>query len=74
MTRSRRVAAVLATAMLGVAGSGATAQAQSMSHWSSAQCNAYKKGYLKKHPHASKSQKSKANTILKNHGCSAKIK
>lgn len=74
MIRSRRVTALVATATVGIAGIGTAAQAESMSHWSSSQCSSWKSSYLHRHKHPTKDQKSKANKVLKAHGCSTRVK
>lgn len=72
MTLSKRVTAVVAAATLGATGFGAAAQAES--HWSSSACSSWKKSYLQRHKHPTKEQKSKANKVLKAHGCSTRVK
>jgi hypothetical protein len=68
-----RIAAVAVAAALGVGGVGVPSAGASMSHWSKTQCKTYVKSFKKKHPKATKSQKSAANKTLKGHGCSQKV-
>jgi hypothetical protein len=68
-----RIAAVAVAAALGVGGVGVPSAGASTSHWSKTQCKTYVKSFKKKHPKATKSQKSTANKTLKGHGCSQKV-
>jgi hypothetical protein len=68
-----RIAAVAVAAALGVGGVGVPSAGASTSHWSKTQCKTYVKSFKKKHPKATKSQKSAANKTLKGHGCSQKV-
>jgi hypothetical protein len=74
MLLTRRIAPVLASAAICVAASGAPALGAGMTHWSKSQCSSWAKGYTHRHSHPSKSEKAKANKVLKAHGCSNKIK
>ena len=73
MIWTRRIAPVLASAAICVAASGTPALAEGMSHWSKSQCSSWAKGYKHRHSHPSKSEKAKANKVLKAHGCSVRI-
>jgi hypothetical protein len=72
MNWTRRIAPALATAAICVAASGTPALAET--HWSKSQCTSWEKSYLKRHKHPSKSEKAKANKVLKAHGCSVRVK
>jgi hypothetical protein len=74
MIWTRRIAPVLSTAAICVAASGTPALGEGMTHWSKSQCSSWTKGYMHRHSHPTKEQKSKANKVLKAHGCSSKIK
>jgi hypothetical protein len=74
MIWTRRIAPVLATAAICVVGSGTPALAEGMTHWSKSQCRTWEKGYLHRHSHPTKAEKSKANKVLKAHSCTARIK
>lgn len=73
MTRTRRVAPVLATAALCLASAGAPSVAEGTRQWTKSACKLYAKEYAKRHPHRTKAQKSKANKVLRSHGCSLRI-
>ena len=75
MTRTKRVVPVLvATAAICATSIGAPTATAGMTSWSSAQCSSWKKSYLKRHRHPIAAQKSKANRVLKLHGCTVRIK
>lgn len=71
--RKRFVAALLATAISGGSFAAPT-MAASSTHWTSAQCKTWQKAFVKRNAHPSSKRKSEANKVLKNHGCTVRVK
>jgi hypothetical protein len=46
----------------------------SSTHWSRAQCQTWKNGFVKRNPHATSATKAKGNNVLKARGCIVRIK
>ena len=75
MRQMKKVAPIAITAALAVGVAGPTLPAfGSSTHWSSAQCKSWEKGFVKRNPHASKTRKAEGNHVLKAHGCTLRIK
>ena len=74
MNLKHRLAAAAMIATVTVAGATAPALATSKSKWTKAQCTSYKTSFEKKHPKATKAQKTAANKTLKSWGCTITIK
>ncbi len=69
----KRISTIAAIAAMGVATVGAPATASASSHWTKAQCAAYKNSFTKTHKHPTSKQTSAANKTLKSWGCSQKV-
>ncbi len=75
MIRTKAIAALVVAAAIGTGASVAPAVATTTTtHWSSAQCQTWQHSFLKRNPRASKTRKAQANKVLKNHGCTLRIK
>jgi hypothetical protein len=71
---SRQVVAVAVAAAIGIGGLVPTMAAAAPAHWSKTQCQSWQKSFLKRNPHATKARKAQGNKVLKQHGCSQRIK
>jgi hypothetical protein len=69
-----RLAAVTLTMAVSLGSIGAPAMAASPTRWSSTQCSAWERAFLKRNPHASKSRKAEANKVLKHQACAIRVK
>jgi hypothetical protein len=72
MNRSKRIAAIVATAAI-AGGSTAVASGSSV-HWSKAQCESWKRDFVKRHPHTGKADRERGNAELRAHDCTVRIK
>ena len=74
MNATKRIATLAITAAVAVGGTAAPALAAGSGHWTKGQCQSYTKTFAKKYRHASKSQKTGANKMLKGHACTVVVK
>lgn len=74
MIPSKRViVSAVASAAICIGSVGMPAVASASSHWSKAQCQAYKTSFTKKHKHPTSKQTAEANKTLKSWGCSERV-
>jgi len=75
MNWSKRISVMAVAAAIGAAGIVAPAgAAKKPAHWSKTHCTSYVKKWDKAHKKATKAQKTKADKLLKKHGCTNKVK
>jgi hypothetical protein len=76
MNWSKRISVVAVATAIGAAGIVAPAGAAKTkpAHWSTTKCTSYAKKWDKAHKSATKKQKTKADKVLKSHGCTNKVK
>jgi hypothetical protein len=72
MNRSKRIAAIVATAA--IAGGSTVPAFGSSTHWSKARCESWKRDFVKRHPHTEKSDRERGNAELRAHDCAVRIK
>jgi hypothetical protein len=76
MNWSKRISVMAVAAAIGAASIVAPAGAAKTktTHWTKAHCTSYVKKWDKAHKKATKAQKTKADKLLKKHGCTNKVK